>query len=103
MNNKSQREIVIRPVSLPDLSNPHPYRIAADGTIGDQEFWKGRPIALNGFQDRLDVKTVNVHVEDFMENPEQAIGRYAVFVNEHGGPWVLDPAIDSVEILPAAQ
>lgn len=85
-----------------DVSEPRPfpYSIDADGKVLDQDFWKGDPAGLIGFQKDLDVQRVGLFFRDFTENPMAAIGMYPVFVEETGGLYCFTKPVESVQVLP---
>jgi len=65
-------------------SLPYPYFISENGDVGRQDFWRGKPLKLIGFD-----KTPNAHVgvlglEDFFKEPEKAIGLYPIFLHADG-------------------
>lgn len=64
---------------------PYPWHIDAEtGDVGRQEFWKGTPARLIGFQDNADVQRVNLWLDDFAADPQKAVGKYPVFVKDNG-------------------
>lgn len=91
------RTIAIHPGLLPDKALPYPYFILPDGGVDRQDFWKGDPAALIGFQDRIDVQTVNLLTERFLDAPHLALGKYPVFVTD-GRMWAYKVAVDQVDI-----
>lgn len=65
----------------PMIGQPYPYTVDETGAVQDQEFWRGEPSVLIGFQDERDVQTVNLLASAwFAHAPETAVGKYAVFV-----------------------
>jgi hypothetical protein len=67
-----------------DLKQPYPYFISDEGFVGKQEFWKGRPHELLGFNDVPEPDKVSLLFEEFKKNIETAIGKYPVFRNKDG-------------------
>jgi len=95
--------ISIQPSMTPDMHRPYPYFIVAEaesdyaGFVLRQDFWKGDPYALVGFQDRFDVQTVDLHLRDFIADPSKAVGKYPVFTDANtGGFYTYTVAISDV-------
>jgi hypothetical protein len=107
---------------LPNFSTPYPYTIAPDGTVVGQDFWHGDPYALLGFQVKLEVQTVDLPTEQFLANPQQAVGMYPVFIGgvvadadaneaedaedaddaDDAGIWVHTSAVESIVVFDPA-
>lgn len=81
-------------------SRPFPYNLDAEGKVLDQDFWKGDPAGLIGFQKEPDVQRVGLFFRDFTENPLKAIGMYPVFVDATGGMYCFTRPVESVQVLP---
>lgn len=65
---------------------PYPYHIEEDGKVGRQDFWRGTPYSLIGFQ-RGRREVVVLAAEDFVRDPDKALGLCAVFLDEDGSIW----------------
>ena len=85
-------------VIQPQGNNPRPYPffVHPDGTIGRQDFWRGSPFRLEGFQADIRVNTVALFLGEFYANPDRAIGLYPVFSNAGGDMWTLTNPISEV-------
>ena len=95
-------QIKLQPARMPTGVLPYPYYVQADGTLGRQDFWKGNPGSLIGFQSRFDHQVLDFDLDDFLENPEIAINKYPVFqcLIEGKSKWVTELiAIESVEVM----
>lgn len=95
------RVISIQPSMTPDMRRPYPFFIVGEGEgsglVLRQDFWKGEPYALMGFQDAFDVQHVDLHVRDFLAEPEKAVGKYPVFSDGNtGGFYAYVVAVESV-------
>lgn len=90
---------MIQPSALADLTVPYPYYITENGDVDRQDFWKGDPSALVGFQNDINVQQVDLLREDWWNNPHDAIGRHPVFVDDKGHLWAHKQAISEVRIL----
>lgn len=88
--------IRIQPGSQPDLPSPIPYHILDNGDVYDQDVWRGDPAALIGFQNRPDVQHIDLLHADWWHEPQTAIGKYPVFVTDHGTTWALTIAVAEV-------
>jgi hypothetical protein len=92
----------IQPKSSDDVSKPQPfpYGLDSEGYVLDQEFWKGDPYSLLGFQATAEEQRVSLFFKEFTENPQQAVGMYPVFARKGGGMYNLTLPIESVQVLP---
>ena len=98
------RTILIHPSATPDLRQPYPFSIVGEGEhlghVLRQDFWKGEPYALMGFQDRFEVQQVDLHLRDFIADPETAVGKYPVFSDANtGGLYTYVVAISRVSVI----
>lgn len=75
---------------------PYPFHIKEDGSIADQDFWKGTVSHLIGFQKKLDVQKIDLFWTEFLADPQQAVGMYAVISDDRGTWSVYENAIESV-------
>lgn len=75
------KRILIQPSPLPDQTDLLPWIIRENGDVEQQHIWKGNPIALVGFQKRLDVKELNLPFENWWADPQQAVNMYPVFLD----------------------
>ena len=66
------------------LPLPYPFHISEDGSVGRQEFWKGDPSHVIGFQRRPVVGQVDILWESAAEDPDQIVGLYPVFACSDG-------------------
>lgn len=94
--------ITIQPATLPDLTRPYPWHIdTATGDVGRQEFWKGDPYRLMGFQKASDsVQRVTVFLEDFTATPDKAIDMQPVFIRADGSMYSSSHTIETVTVQP---
>lgn len=88
-----ERQISIQVANMPDGSYdvhkemPYPFHITDElGAVGRQDFWKGEPARLLGFQ-RGDAHRVDVTAATFWHLPEQVVGMRPVFQDADGGIW----------------
>jgi hypothetical protein len=67
---------------------PYPFHIDAEGNVLRQDFWRGEPSRLLGFQEKRDVQHVDLRVEDWLATDDDAPeGWYPVFVDADGTLW----------------
>lgn len=92
--------IQIQPSMHPDFFTPYPFVIAEDGDVEGQDFWKGDPAVLVGFQDRFDVKLINLFPEDWWAEPQRAVNKYPVFTRADSTIYVSQVAIAEVTVFP---
>lgn len=82
------------------LPLPYPFHIDTEtGDVGRQEFWRGQPRRLIGFQ-RGDVQYVVLTRQDWVLNPHSAVGLRPVFVDDDGGMWSHTGEITEISIHP---
>lgn len=61
---------------------PYPYHVdAATGDVGRQDFWKGVPFRVLGFQKDVDVQQVDLWWEEAAADPDQIVGMFAVMLD----------------------
>lgn len=84
------RIIRIQPKARPDMTLPYPLFIDEKGKVGRQDFWKGKPVQLIGF----DITPTDhgrsgkaVTLEQFLADPIRCVGMYPILKNT-GGKWV---------------
>ena len=76
---------------------PYPWHIDTEsGEVGHQEFWNGEPFRLLGFQKNAQVQMVDLMLDQFVENPNLAVGMYAVFSDKDGGMYNITVPITHV-------
>ncbi|WP_248582563.1 hypothetical protein [Nocardioides sp. InS609-2] len=67
---------------------PYPYHVEADGSIARQDYWRGQPARLAGFQRQADVQHVDVLAETWLADPDlDVVGMFPVFIDEDGSMW----------------
>lgn len=83
---------------------PYPYHIDAEtGEVGRQEFWRGDPKSIIGFQEDPDVQFVDKMWSEVAADPETAVGMYPVFVDWKGQMFSLTTAIRKVAVTDAEE
>jgi hypothetical protein len=88
--------VTIQPATATGGPRPYPYHVQPDGRIARQDFWRGTPAQLAGFQRNLRRNQVDLLCDAFLADPEQAIGMFPVFVNADGGMDTLKAPVESV-------
>jgi len=78
------KTIVINPKERDDGRLPYPFFIDEAGNVGRQDFWRGQPLKLIGFNGSAENKTVEpaIGLEDFLENPHKCLGLYPIFEDD---------------------
>ncbi len=93
-----KKVIKIQPKMRKDLTLPYPYFIDDDGYVGRQDFWKGTPLKLIGFN--LSDKQIDddsITFAQFWKNPELAIGKYPIFMHQDGEWYTYKDPIDGIK------
>jgi hypothetical protein len=78
---------------------PYPFYVAEDGKVDRQDFWRGDPYAVIGFQEDLARQQIDLWWDDVVKDPQSAVGKYVVTRDSRGGMGVHVIAIDSVEVI----
>jgi hypothetical protein len=55
------------------------------------------PVRLVGFQNDADVQRVNLFVKEWLEDPQQAVGKFPVFSRGERGLYVVTLPVEAVE------
>jgi hypothetical protein len=76
---------------------PYPYHVTEDGDVMGQDFWRGEPEGVIGFQRDAAVQKVDLWWDDAVADPQQVVGLYPV-LREHGNLSTLLIAIESVTV-----
>lgn len=79
---------------------PYPFYVnASDGTVNLQEFWKGDPYRVVGFQTDLARHEIDLRWEDAAKDPQKAVGMYLVTADSRGGYGVHTTAVQSMDVM----
>lgn len=76
---------------------PYPYHVTEEGAVLRQDFWRGDPELVIGFQARLDEQRIDLWWKDAWLEPEKAVGMYVVLCDSEGKWSTVQTAIQSVE------
>ena len=90
--------IKIQPRELSNYELPYPYFIYANGNVGRQDFWKGHPFTLVGFNRKPIAGNIDLYFEDWWKVPPLCFGMYPVFLNKDGTMFTLKTEIQTVEV-----
>lgn len=76
---------------------PYPFHIdAGSGEVQRQDFWRGDPEKIIGFQVDADRQQVDLWWDDVAVDPLKAVGKFPVFTSRRGGIWTYRVAIETV-------
>jgi hypothetical protein len=78
---------------------PYPFYITEAGYVEGQDFWRGDPIRVVGFQRDLARMEIDLWWSDAVREPHSAIGMYLVTTDAKGGMGVHQTAIASIEVI----
>lgn len=96
---RSTRVVSIQQSTLPDLRRPYPYVVVGEGEHAGyvlwQDFWRGEPYFLVGFQNRVDVQQIDLHMPEFLAAPGKAAGKYPVFSDATTGGFYVEQVVVS--------
>lgn len=79
----------------PSGSRPFPWHADQEGSLGQQDLWKGSPFRIIGFQ-KGEEQRLTMMWEDFLADPQRAIGLVPVMVDQNGGIAAYHGAISDV-------
>lgn len=77
---------------------PYPFHVNEDGTVESQDFWRGDPAAVIGFQNVADVQKVDLWWADAVANPMEITGKFPVMVTDKGKIYTYTLAIESISV-----
>lgn len=92
--------IRIQPAERSDMKLPYPFFIESDGSVQRQDFWKGKPLKLIGFDINPSdhgMSGKSIDLSDFIVDPQRAVGMYPIFEHADGNWFTYDDAISSVQ------
>lgn len=94
-------KIVLQPKQRKDGTLPYPFFINEDGIVGRQDFWKGSPLILIGFNPKPNNETVKktINCVTFLKNPKRAIKMFPIFEHRDGEWFTYQDPIESVKII----
>lgn len=77
--------------------SPYPFHVdAATGDVRDQDFWKGDPYRVVGFQNDVGVQRVDLWWEQAARNPDSIVGKFPVMLEKGIGLYTYVLPIESV-------
>lgn len=90
--------IAIQPKQREDGVLPYPYFIDEKGKIGRQDFWKGEPYMLIGFNPKPKTGDMpgTIDIKIFLKDPKKCIGMYPIFAHKNGEWYTYQDQIESV-------
>jgi hypothetical protein len=77
---------------------PYPFAVREDGSVDGQDFWRGDPAAVLGFQNDEEAQQINVWWSDVVADPELAVGRFPVMREDNGTIYTYAVKIESVQV-----
>jgi hypothetical protein len=78
---------------------PYPFFVTEAGDVEGQDFWRGDPLQVVGFQRDLAVQRIDLWWVDAVKDPQKAVRMYLVTTDANGGMGVHQTAIATVEVL----
>ncbi len=63
---------------------PYPFVVGESGYVEGQDFWKGDPFRVVGFQKDLAVKQIDLYWDEVIKDPKKAEGTYLVTRDRDG-------------------
>lgn len=91
--------IKIQPQEQEDLTLPYPYFIDKDGSVGRQDFWKGKPAKLLGFSFMPKAGKIDLSFKDFWSKQKLALGLFPVFADIKDNWFTNTISISHVDVL----
>jgi hypothetical protein len=78
---------------------PYPFVADEQGMIAGQDFWKGDPFQVIGFQKDLAIHRIDLHWHEALAEPDLAVGMYLVTRDEAGDWGVHWTSVRSMTVL----
>lgn len=78
---------------------PYPFFVDEAGAVARQDFWRGDPLRVVGFQRDLAVHVIDLWWSDALEDLSAATGMYLVTENTAGDWGVHQSAVRSAEVI----
>lgn len=78
---------------------PYPFFVEEDGSVANQDLWRGNPAKVIGFQADLAVSQIDLWWADAVKDPARAVGMYLVTADVMGSWETHMTAIETVEML----
>lgn len=75
---------------------PYPYHIDDTGVVLRQDFWRGTPSCLVGFQKYKTIQRVDVWFKDWFSEDVDVLGMYPVFLDAAGSLYTDTRPVGSV-------
>lgn len=80
-------------------SLPYPFFVNEDGSIRNQEFWRGSVARVVGFQNDLNVQVIDLWWSQAARNPQAMVNMYLVTADDKNNLASHRTAIMSVEVM----
>lgn len=83
---KLGKRIKLQPKERPDMTLPYPFFIDEKGNVGRQDFWKGEPLKLVGFnpKHKTGVMKNTITFEMFMADHKLCVNKFPIFEHKDG-------------------
>lgn len=78
---------------------PYPFYVDEDGKVDQQDFWKGDPARVIGFQRDLAVQHIDLWWKDAAQDPQKTVGMYLVTSDAQGEWGTHQTAISDVSVI----
>lgn len=92
-------KIKLQPKGKPAGALPYPFFIDEDGFVLRQEFWRGKPYKLLGFNDTPKAGDIKLMRKEFMFYPQAAVAMYPVFKDATDNWYTYDLPIEAVKVI----
>lgn len=76
---------------------PYPFFVNEDGSVRNQEFWRGAVSRVVGFQKDHNVQQIDLWWSGAVTDPQKTVGMYLVTADDHGAFSTHDTAVMSAE------
>lgn len=81
-----------------DDSTPLPFTFDQHGFVGNQDFWRGDPWRLIGFTADPDQHVIDLQREEFLAEPERAVGMHPVLMDRKRAWATWKGAVETVKV-----
>lgn len=92
--------ITLQPKERENMTLPYPFFIDAKGKVGRQDFWKGEPYMLIGFNPKRVTGPIKgtIDFREFLKEPTKCIGMYPIFAHKNGEWFTYNDPIERVKV-----
>jgi hypothetical protein len=78
---------------------PYPFFVYEDGSVGRQDYWKGRVAGIVGFTRDSNAFQIDLPWTDVVRDPQGAVGTYVVTTDDKGVWTTWETAVETMSVI----